>query len=41
MTQNVMFHVHMAPEEAFEQGHVTDQKISIQQTQNLHSWNRY
>ena len=37
MAQNVMFHVHMAPEEAFEQGHVTDQKISIQQTQNLHS----
>ena len=30
--QNVMFHVHMAPEEAFEQGHVINRKIFTQQT---------
>ena len=31
MTQNILFPVHMAPEEAFEQGHVISQKISTQQ----------
>ena len=32
--QNVVFHVRMAPGEAFEQGHVINRKISAKQTQN-------
>ena len=34
MAENVVFHVHMAPEEAFEQGHMIDQKLLTKQTQN-------
>ena len=32
--QNAVFHVHMALEEVFEQGHVIGRKISIKQIQN-------
>ena len=34
MAENVVFHVHMAPEEVFEQGHVVNQKTATQQIQN-------
>ena len=34
MAQNVVFRIHMAPEEAFEQGHAIDPKISSFQSQN-------
>ena len=37
MAQNVVFRIHMAPEEAFEQGHAIDPKISTFQTQNEHN----
>ena len=41
MAQNVVFRIHMAPEEAFEQGHAIDPKKSTFQTQNEHNWNHY
>ena len=31
----------MAPEEAFEQGHLIDWKITTQQIENQHNWNQY
>ena len=34
MAQNVMFHVPMAPEEAFEEGHMINPKNIHPQTQN-------
>ena len=34
MAQNVVFYVHVAPEEAFEQGHPINKKLTTQQTQN-------
>ena len=37
MAQNVVFHVHVAPGEVFEQGHTSDQKISTLQTQSYHN----
>ena len=41
MAQNIARCVHMASEEAFEQGHMIDRKISTKQTQNLHNSNHY
>ena len=36
MAHHVVYHVHTAPEEMFENSHVNDQKISTQQTQNYY-----
>ena len=37
MAQNAAFRVHIAPEEANEEGHTIDGKIPTQQTQNQHN----
>ena len=34
MAQHIVFHVPMAPEEAFEQGHMINWKIATQQIEN-------